>query len=372
MGVDYPEAMTPVPATLRPLPPRIDAATRAELTHLLHPLARTDAAAPLVDAALSAIEGGKRLRGMCAFLGAAIGSGLDPEQAHVDTVAAALELYQASALAHDDVIDHADTRRGRPTPHIALARVHRESGWSGDADDFGRSAAILLGDLLLSAADHAVTRAGEELGEDRSRALLERFTLMHTEVALGQYLDIRAEQIPLDAEDAHCVDLDEVLSVVRLKSARYSVVHPTVMGMICVGATHREIADVESVLEPWGTAFQLRDDDLGVFRDPSTTGKPAGDDLREGKRTALVATAWAEADAEGRATIARTLGRRDLAGSDLEDLTHLVAVLGRPHNEAMIAALLEEGRRALESSCLEAPARALLEELGSLLVHRSA
>lgn len=361
-----------MPAALQPLPPRIDAATRAELTHLLRPLARTDAAAPLVDAAMSAIEGGKRLRGMCAFLGASITSGLAPQDAHVDTVAAALELYQASALAHDDVIDHADTRRGRPTPHVALARVHRESGWSGDAEDFGRSAAILLGDLLLSAADHALTRAGGQIGEDRSRALLERFTLMHTEVALGQYLDIRAEQIPLDAEDPHCVDLGDVLAVVRLKSARYSVVHPTVMGMVCAGASGEQIAAVEAVLEPWGTAFQLRDDDLGVFGDPSLTGKPAGDDLREGKRTALVAATWAGADVDARRTVARTLGRRDLSGADLEDLTRLVAVIGRPRNEAMIDALLEEGRRALDSSGLDAHARGLLEDLGALLVHRTA
>lgn len=364
--------MTPAPAELRPLPPRIDSATRAELTHLLRPLARTDAAAPLVDAALGAIEGGKRLRGICAFLGASLTTGLDPEQTHVDTVAAALELYQASALAHDDIIDHADTRRGRPTPHVALAQVHRESGWSGDALDFGRSAAILLGDLLLSAADHAVTRAGEQLGEGRARALLDRFTLMHAEVALGQYLDIRAEQVPLDADDPHSVDLDDVLAVVRLKSARYSVVHPTVMGMLCVGASTQEVADVEAVLEPWGTAFQLRDDDLGVFGDPALTGKPAGEDLREGKRTALVSLTWSSADAGARETIARSLGRPDLPEDGLEELTRLVAIHGRPRHEALIESLLAQGKEALESSRLDAHARGLLDELGALLVHRSA
>ena len=183
---------------------------------------------------------------------------------------------------------------------------------------------------------------------------------------------MRAEQIPLDADDPRAIALADVVQVVRLKSARYSVVHPTVLGMVWAGASPRAVAAVEAVLEPWGCAFQLRDDDLGVFGDPAVTGKPAGDDLLEGKRTALLALTWREADHAGRDLIARTLGRRDLGADDVEALTRLISVNGRAPHEAMIEDLLQRGRTALAESGLDAPARGLLDELGMLLVRRSA
>ena len=353
---------------LEALAPRIGSATIAQFDVILSELHPGSSARPLVDAARTSIEGGKRFRGYCAWLGSLIITPTPNEHA-LDLLAGALELYQASALAHDDLIDHADTRRGQPAPHIALADTHRESAWSGQASDFGAAGAVLVGDLLLSAADHTMTRAARRLPAPIGAALLERFTVMHAEVALGQFLDVRAEQLPLLT---HAVDIDAALDVATRKSARYSVVHPVALGMIAAGASAREVAGIEKVTTPWGLAFQLRDDDLGVFGDPTVTGKPAGRDLIEGKRTALLALSWTAASASQRHTLAQGVGRNDANEAEVRDMIEVVRATGRAAHEDLISSLVSQGHEALESADLSPRALALLEDLGQRLTVRQA
>lgn len=357
--------------------PLVDQATHDALVDVLTLLNCPEAAHAFTDIALDAIRSGKRFRALLALLGAELAPDLSTQISEqpppeVLLLAAGLELYQASALAHDDVIDHADTRRGRPTPHKTFATHHREKGWRRDALDFGQAGAILVGDLLFSAAEHAVARQCAQLPPSSGMPLMQRYSLMHAEVALGQYLDVRAEQVPLVHDEITCVDVDSALSVVRRKAARYSVVHPAVLGATAAGVPEQIIHILEDVLTPWGIAFQLRDDDLGVFGDPARTGKPAGDDLIEGKRTVLLALTWAAATPRERIMLAHSVGNPHLSDSEVDAIRDVVATRGRRAHEEMIDRLVDEGEQALTASGFGHQARESLTELAQMLTSRSA
>src|SRR5690606_26034035 len=200
----------------------------------------------------------------------------------------------ASALVHDDLMDASDTRRGRPAAHKALEQEHTSRGWPGDSVQYGAAAAILLGDLLLSWSDELLRRCGLPL-TDVSTAL-EIFDLCRSEVIAGQFLDVSVQA------RGHA-DVDEAMTVLRYKSAKYSIERPLHVGAALAGATPAVIERLTAFGLPLGEAFQLRDDILGVYGDPTTTGKPAGDDLVEGKRTVLVALALAHASPADAATL---------------------------------------------------------------------
>ncbi|MEV6931267.1 polyprenyl synthetase family protein [Dactylosporangium sp. NPDC051485] len=239
------------------------------------------ALAPVADAIEALVlGGGKRLRPAFAYWGYRGSGGADSDE--VVAAVAALELVQASALIHDDVMDGSQTRRGEPAVHRRFAGIHREGGWRGDPDWFGTSAAILLGDLCLVWSDEMLHASGvDPVTLGRARPV---FDEMRTEVTIGQYLDMQT-QATGDTSTARAS------LVARFKSAKYTIEQPLVFGAALAGAGS-EVAKAYSAFGlPLGEAFQLRDDVLGVFGDPAVTGKPAGDDLREGKRTYLIAAA---------------------------------------------------------------------------------
>ncbi|HCX84905.1 MAG TPA: polyprenyl synthetase, partial [Micrococcales bacterium] len=234
--------------------------------------------AVLMQAASRAVSGGKRLRArLCLAAAGACGAPVDTALAPAVRAAAALELFQAAALVHDDLMDASDTRRGEPAAHRWLA-VAVESRPGADATRFGDSAAVLLGDLLLTMSATALHDAVADTEREVRRAAAAVYAEMSTEVALGQFLDLVAAHVPWHGE----ADLDRAWRVVRAKSARYSVELPLALGARLAGADDATTAWFTAIGSHVGTAFQLRDDLLGVFGDPEVTGKPAGDDLREG------------------------------------------------------------------------------------------
>lgn len=246
---------------------------------------------PLLSHAQAFLNGGKRLRARFASASYACVAGtLDPLLEAVPecviNAAAALELFHAAALIHDDIIDRSDTRRGNPAIHKSFSALHQKNGWRSNSENFGIAAAILIGDLLQSWADEVFSSALSELAPQTASRAREHFNRMRTEVAAGQYLDVLEEQ--MGAFGLESEELERATRVLVYKSAKYSVEAPLLIGAALAGAS----ADQEDVFRefglPVGVAFQLRDDVLGVFGDESVTGKPAGDDLREGKRTVLV------------------------------------------------------------------------------------
>ncbi|MFH8462506.1 polyprenyl synthetase family protein [Streptomyces sp. NPDC017991] len=249
-------------------------------------------------------RGGKRLRSAFAWCGwrAAGGSG-DPTP--LLRTAAALELVQACALIHDDVMDGSPLRRGAPAVHVELARMHRNTGMTGSPEAFSTSVAILAGDLALVWADDVLTETA--LGSPHGTRLFHEWQAMRTEMVAGQYRDIHAQA-------AGSSGVDEAVSIATLKSALYTVERPLALGASLTGGDEHTLRALRSAGRCAGLAFQLRDDLLGTYGNPNKTGKPADDDLRTRKLTYLLAVGLWLADAAGDEEAADALG----PGSSIE------------------------------------------------------
>ncbi len=326
----------------------------------------------LVDAAARSLNGGKRLRarfcaaGWYAVTGLRIVDAAPPDA--LWTLCAALEVFQSAALVHDDLIDNSDTRRGRPAAHRDLEHRHREAHWSGDDAAFGRAAALLLGDLLVAWSDDLLEE-GLAAGPAAS-AVRGEYARMRREVTMGQFLDIAEESAwSTSPNEEHA---DRALRVISLKSARYSVEEPLVLGALLAGARPDQVEALRRFGHPLGMAFQLRDDVLGVFGEESVTGKPAGDDLREGKRTVLIAYAR-EAGEEGRRQIDDALSSPTLTEDEIAELRELIVDSGAlARVERLIAAFAAEAEAALAEAYLDAMALTELRELAHAVTTRTA
>ncbi|WP_137845579.1 polyprenyl synthetase family protein [Microbacterium sp. 2FI] len=304
----------------------------------------------LVDAAETAVSGGKRLRGRFCIAGwravaeASSTSASAPQD--VVAAAAALEAFHAAALVHDDLIDNSDTRRGRPAAHRALEAEHRAAGWVGDAAAFGRSSAILLGDLLVAWSDDLFEEGLQGATAERAAAARLEYAMMRREVTIGQFLDIAEESaFRTEPDERHA---ERALRVASLKSARYSVQQPLAVGAALAGADAAQASALRAFGHPLGMAFQLRDDVLGVFGDQRETGKPSGDDLREGKRTVLVAYTREALPAPARRTVDELIGDPELDEGQIASLQQTIVDTGALDRvEALIAGYAREAERAL-------------------------
>jgi geranylgeranyl diphosphate synthase type I len=337
-------------------------AGHAELLRSVHPDLRL-----LADAARSAVlDGGKRLRPSFAYWGwRCVRAAGEPGEVALLRAAASLELLQACALVHDDVIDGSDTRRGGPAAHIRFGRQHRERNWPGSAQSFGHAGAILLGDLLLSWSEEMFSDAIDPLPAARAAAARIHFDLMRTEVVAGQFLDVLAQT-------RGDFDPDEALRVIRFKTAKYTVQRPLLLGAAAAGADRRVLAQLSDYGNAVGEAFQLRDDLLGVFGDPAATGKPAGDDLREGKRTLLLALATRLADADQLSILRAGIGRPTLTPGEVGQLRETIRTTGAPAEiERRIAARAAEASGCLAEDTLRPEARQALLELAHTATQRN-
>ena len=323
-------------------------------------------AALMVEAARDALAGGKRFRAMFCHWGfRAVRSPHDEaEERALVRAAAALELLHGSALVHDDYMDASDTRRGKPSVHRAFTARHISEGWRGDPQQYGASTAILLGDLLLSWADELLRSCGLPAGPVLEA--LRFFDTTRSEVIVGQFLDVSVQ-----ARGA--ADVEQSMTVLRYKSAKYSVERPLHIGAALAGGSEQVIDTLTAYGVPLGEAFQLRDDLLGVFGDPEVTGKPAGDDLTEGKRTVLVAltlTGLREADPEAAKLLDHSLGL-PLSGSEVAELQRIIVRSGaQAEVEERIEALMRQSLAALEDSPVDAPARETLRALATAATQR--
>lgn len=330
-----------------------------EMTGRLEPLGPD--AGRLLDEARRSVSGGKRFRAAFCWWGYRAVSPEVEDEAALVRACAALELLHASALVHDDYMDASDTRRGRPATHRAFEAEHRGDGWRGDPGQYGAAAAILLGDLLLSWADELLRRCGLPL--DRVSAAMDVFDLCRSEVIAGQFLDVSAQA------RGHA-DVETAMTVLRYKSAKYSIERPLHIGAALAGAGPDTLAELTAYGLPLGEAFQLRDDLLGVFGDEASTGKPAGDDLVEGKRTVLVALALDAAGAEDAAALDRALGTA-LSDDEVARLREVIDGSGaHAQVEAVIGDLVTLALAALDKAQVDDDARTVLRELASAATDR--
>jgi len=355
-------AMGPAPLDRDDLRQRVQKALDAFVAAQLPFLEAVSAElAPLADALVQLVAGGKRLRPAFCYWGHRGAGGADGEA--IVTAAAALELFQACAIIHDDVMDASDTRRGQPAAHRRFAALHRSADWHGDPEAFGAGAAILLGDLCLVWSDEMLATSGFV-----AEALVRGdrvYAQMRTELMGGQYLDLLEQ-----ARGGGSVE--RALRVARYKSAKYTIEKPLHLGAALAGAPQEVLDGYSGYGLPLGEAFQLRDDLLGVFGDPAQTGKPAGDDLREGKRTTLVAMALEGANDRQCELVRRHLGDPHLAEDGVSALRTVITDTGALDRvESLITELTDDALAALDAAPVQDDARTVLRELAAAATARS-
>jgi geranylgeranyl diphosphate synthase, type I len=323
--------------------------------------------------------GGKRMRPAFCVWGYVAAAGIPSHDQLKPLLAAAgsLDILHVSAMIHDDLMDSSDLRRGRPAAHRQFEALHANAGWLGDSAAFGKAGAILLGDLLVMWSAQMLHGAGVEQSTlERALPIVEA---MRTEVTCGQYLDMVAQAHPL-RQRAPAIGslrptielaLDDASRVVEYKAARYTVQRPCQIGAALGGGDDELYFALGAYGSPLGRAFQFRDDLLGVFGDPQITGKPAGDDLREGKRTVLVAHTYAHADDAGQKLLLQRLGDPGLDESGITELQQVIVESGaRDAVESMINEYYERALKALHDAEITEEGRSSLTALADAAVRR--
>ena len=304
------------------------------------------------------LDGGKRLRPQFAYWGWRAVRGEADDDRELVVAAASLELLHGCALVHDDVMDASATRRGRPASHVTFADLHRARGWRGEPAAFGTAAAILLGDLLLSWADAMFMSSAP------SALMRDVYDRMRELVMAGQYLDVLVQ-----ARGGFSVD--DALRVAEYKTSKYTVEGPLHLGAAAAAAAPETFEALTAYGVPLGEAFQLRDDVLGVFGDPDVTGKPAGDDLREGKRTLLVALAMRSATTVEAELLRHELGDRAMDDTAVAALREVIVRTGALDEvERRIADRTGAALRALDSPAISGASRDALASLARAATQR--
>ena len=324
-------------------------------------ITRWETVDPAITAPLCALRdlvdaGGKRLRPAFCYW-AFVGAGGDPEDPCIIDAGAAFELLHAFALVHDDVMDGSDTRRGAPTTHVEFAREHQTCDWRGEDRRYGEGVAILIGDLSHVYADMLLGN----VCADAAGVWHE----LRLELNVGQYLDLLATAR---------ADRDRVVAhrIARYKSGKYTIERPLHVGAALAGRLGDLQASLSAYGDPLGEAFQLRDDVLGAFGDPAVTGKPVGQDLREGKPTPLLAAAVERAN-DGRTDLLDRVGQPGLSDGEVMAIQRLLAdggALGEV--EGLIERLTARAIDAIGAADITSRARAELVALARFVASRDA
>ena len=303
------------------------------------------------------LSGGKRLRPAFCYW-AFVGAGGDPDDPMAVDAGAALEMLHTAALIHDDIIDGSDVRHGAETVHVRFARLHRDREWAGQAGRFGEAAAIVSGDLALVYSSRLMSEVPREAATV--------FEEMRLEVNVGQYLDIlgAAEGMRVAGD----VAVERAKRICRYKTAKYTIERPLHLGaaLAAPGQLARLAGPLSAFGLPLGEAFQLKDDLLGVFGDPALTGKPVGDDLREGKPTLLAGLAAARAP-----RFAERFGAADLTDAEIRDLQGMIEETGaRAEVEKAVTDLVARSQEALDALPLTPEAVQSLGQLARFVAGR--
>ncbi|MGE0877133.1 MAG: polyprenyl synthetase family protein [Acidimicrobiia bacterium] len=350
--------MSSVPATLPVIADRVERRLRVLVDAERQRWASVDSGLEAPIDALSTLlfSRAKRLRPAFCHWGF-VGAGGDPDDPCIVDTGAAFELLHAFALMHDDVMDGSATRRGVRTAHLVFSDHHSEGRWLGESRRFGEGVAILIGDLAFVYADQLMTGAPD--------AALELWHELRVELNIGQYLDLlgtaRSDRDPSSAA-----------RIARYKSGKYTVERPLHLGA-ALAAPDRVGELIEPLSRyglPLGDAFQLRDDLLGAFGDATLTGKPVGDDLREGKPTLLLAMATARAS-HGDLKLLGRVGAPDLGPDEIRGIQGVLEATGaKAELEARIDELVNEAVKALDRVALVPAAIAALTELAGYIARR--
>ncbi|MCF3938296.1 MULTISPECIES: polyprenyl synthetase family protein [Gordonia] len=308
---------------------------------------------------------GKRLRASFCLWGArgATRGELPPGATQI---AAAVELFHLAALIHDDIMDHSDQRRGLSTMHRHFADEHRHNSRIGDADAYGEAVAVLAGDLCLTWSDDILAEGTADLDRTTRRQVRRIFSVMRDEAIAGQFLDV-------DGQTHAVTSATRAELVLRFKSAKYTISHPLRLGAAVAGAPADLLSAYDAIGIAAGEAFQLRDDLLGVLGDPAVTGKPTIDDIREGKRTLLIAWAEENADRIQRRVLDQHLGNPEVTHDGVREVCEVLRDTGAVRRvENRIAELAAQSTELIDASPVDEVTRHALAGLVARCVWRAA
>jgi geranylgeranyl diphosphate synthase type I len=291
-----------------------------------------DLVPPIDEIARLVLAGGKRLRPAFCFWGF-VGAGGDPTDELVIDAGAALELLHAFALFHDDVMDGSLTRRGEPTTNAKFEARHGVEKLAGESRRFGDGVAILVGDLAYVYSDQLMRNASPQAWTIWNE--------LRIELNFGQYLDMLGSAMNERRRE-------KAERICRYKSGKYTIERPLHLGALLAAPTRDDLIPVLSTYGlPLGDAFQMRDDVLGAFGDTAITGKPVGDDLREGKPTPLMAIATARANAAQLKEL-QLVGNQDLSPEQIARVQEVIRETGALDElEAVITRLTDEAIAAV-------------------------
>ncbi len=299
------------------------------------------------------VSGGKRVRPIL-FLAGYISQGKEPDDS-ILKVAAAIELIHSFLLIHDDIMDKDEVRRGKPT-------VWKRFENAGFDRHTAYSMAITTGDLVYTYALQLVLESG--LPWEMREVVLRNMLRTVEDTGYGQNLDVYFPAKPVEE-----VSPEDVMLVYKQKTGYYTIVFPLTTGAEIAGADKGTLEALSDYGLKVGIAFQVHDDILGVFGDPEKTGKPVGNDIREGKRTILVLEAYRRGSPEDKEIIRRYLGTDDEDG--VKKVMEVIERTGAlDYAKELERNLVEEGKRALEKARISEEIRTFLKEFADYLITR--
>lgn len=275
-------------------------------------------------------KGGKRLRAYLVWLGYQIGGGKDISK--ILAIALAFEVAQDFMLIHDDIMDRSDLRRGKQTIH----RIYEKRF----GKHYGESIGIILGDIACISAFEIIVSSS--LNNEYKVSSQKLFTDILLETAYGQSLDIENEY--------RNFDFDRIMQFTYLKSAKYSVIGPMLMGLNVTSFTKSKVSAIEAYGKAVGIGYQLFDDLLGIFGDEKTMGKSILSDMREGKNTLIIHKARQLANSKDLVEINKIWGNPKSGSRELQKIRDIVRKCGAlawceaENKRLMVVAKLEIGK----------------------------
>ncbi len=309
-------------------------------------------AGEMVDDYQEFLSGGKKLRGCEIFLGYEIFGGKDKEEGL--SASLIIEIIHSFLLMHDDIMDQDSLRRGKPTMHKKYAKLH--------GDHFGISMAMDMGDEGAFFAYHILNSLN--LPRDRLSKATQFLSRLLMETGLGQALDISYEAEKRFSEE-------DVLRVHRYKTAEYTIAGPLSIGAILAGVNGKKIKALKDFGIPVGIAFQLRDDELGMFSTEEELGKPVDSDLRESKVTILIVKAYELAKDEDLEFLKYAYGNKNLRLDEVEKVRGIIKRAGALEYSQKLSRELVEKRKKFIPQITDNPKyQKLLEELADFCVER--
>jgi len=305
--------------------------------------------------------GGKNIRGSLTRLGYECFGGKDEKA--ILKASLLVEIAHAFALIHDDIMDQDSLRRGQPTIHVQYENLHQQRYREGESHHYGSCMALNLGDVGFILSHLILTES--DFSPEIKIKVLRCFDQVLLGTVFGQAIDISYEH-------QNRVTEEDVMRVHHYKTAKYTVTGPLQYGALFAGADEKEIEKIEKYGLPVGIAFQLRDDELGLFSDEKTLGKPIGGDVKENKNTILHLKTLKQAKGKDKDFIKRAYGNKDLTKRDLERVRKITQETGAlKYSQKMARDLVEKGKKYVPQITSDPELQDTLYNLADFMVKRS-